>query len=59
MTMTLAWLERNFNNFPAEIKNDKSRREFCLYSIVLCHVFGQEWCEQHIINPNGADASGT
>jgi hypothetical protein len=58
MTMTLEWLQRNFNKFPAEIKNDKSRREFCLFSIVLCRVFGQEWCEQHIINPNGADASG-
>jgi len=29
MTMTLEWLQRNFNKFPAEIKNDKSRREFC------------------------------
>jgi hypothetical protein len=57
MTMMLGWLERNFNNFPAEIKNDKSRREFCLFTIVLCRVFGQEWCERHIINPNGADAS--
>lgn len=58
MTMTLEWLERNLNNFPTEIKNDKSRREFCLFSIVICRVFGQEWCEQHIINPNGDDASG-
>jgi hypothetical protein len=57
-TMTLGWLEGKFNYFPAEIKSDKSRREFTLFAVVLCRVFGQGWCEQHIMNPNGADASG-
>ena len=56
--MTLDWLEKVFNNFPAEIKNDKSRREFTLFGSVIIRVFGQEWCERYIMNPNGEDASG-
>lgn len=56
--MTHEWLETIFNGFPPGIKANKSRREFCLFSTVLCTVFGQEWCERNIINMTGEDASG-
>ena len=52
------WLRNAYAGFPEEIVSDFGRRHFTLWTAILARIFGREWVERHVLNPNSSEAIG-